>query len=162
MSSNIYVKIEGIKGESLVAKYKDQIEAMNFSYSCYQPVSESRSGGIHTTGRANHGTINFSKYTDISTADLCATMWAGKTIPSVVITAVTNNGDEVVEYLTITLTNVVISNFSIHGGGSSVSSEEVSLSYSKIKFVYHFQGEDGKANGEKPAEWDLATEQKGG
>lgn len=161
MSSNIYIKIEGIKGESTVEKYKDQIEAMNFSYSCYQPVSEARSGGIHTTGRANHGTFNFSKYTDIASAEMCAAMWAGKTIPSAVITAVTNNGDNLVEFLVITLSNVVISNFSLHGGGSSLSSEEVSLSFSKINVTYNFQSEDGKTSGKKSAEWDLATEKKG-
>lgn len=161
MASNIYVKIDEIKGESTVEKYKDQIEALNFSYSCYQPVSEARSGSIHTTGRANHGTFNFSKYTDIASADICATMWQGKTLPSAVVTVVTNNGDEVIEYLVITLSNIVISNFSLHGGGNSVSSEEVSLSFSKIKVEYRNQGEDGSTPGNKPAEWDLATEKKG-
>lgn len=64
MSSNMYIKINGIPGESQVDGYKETIEVLNFSDSCYQPVSEARSGTIHTTGRANHGTFNFSKYTD--------------------------------------------------------------------------------------------------
>ena len=160
MASNIYIKIDGINGESTVEKYKDQIEAMNFSYSCYQPVSEARSGTIHTSGRANHGTFNFSKYTDISTADICAAMWVGKTISSAVITAVTNNGTDVIEYMQITLSDIVFSNFSLHGGGGSVSSEEISLSFSKIKVDYNKQSESGKPEGKKSAEWNLATEKK--
>jgi type VI secretion system secreted protein Hcp len=160
MASNIYLAIDGIKGESTVEKYKDQIEIMNFSYSCFQPVSESRSGGIHTCGRANHGTVNFSKFTDIATADILAAMWAGKTIKDATIRAVTNNNNDVIEYMTIVLTNVVFSNFSIHGGGNSVASEEISLSYSKIKVEYHNQGENGTTPGKKPAEWDLSLEKK--
>lgn len=160
MASNIYLAIDGIKGESTVEKYKEQIEIMDFSYSCFQPVSDNRSGGIHTTGRANHGTVNFSKYTDISTADILAAMWAGKTIPTATLRAVNNNGDAVIEYMTITLTNVVFSNFSIRGGGNSVSGEEISLSFSKIKVEYHNQGQDGSTPGQKPAEWDLALEKK--
>ncbi len=161
MASNVYLALDGIKGESTVEKYKDQIEIMNFSYSCFQPVSEARSGGIHTSGRANHGTVNFSKYTDIATADILAAMWAGKTIKDATLRAVTNNGDAIIEYMTITLTNVVFTNFSIHGSGNSVSSEEISLSFSKIKVEYHNQGEDGSTPGQKPAEWDLALEKKG-
>lgn len=160
MASNVYLKLGEIEGESTVAGYEKQIEIMNFSYSCFQPVSESRSGTIHTEGRANHGAFNFSKYSDLSSADICAAMWAGKTLPTVVMTAVVNNGDAIIPYMTITLTNVVISNFSLHGGGNSISTEELSLSFSKIKVAYHKQGEDGSDAGEKVAEWDLATEKK--
>lgn len=161
MASNIYLKLGDIKGESTVDGYAEQIEILNFSYSCFQPVSESRSGTMHTAGRANHGTFNFSKYTDVSTADICAAMWAGKTIGEVVMTAVTNNGDAVIPYMTITLSSVVISNFSLHASGNSVAGEEISLSFSKIKIAYHKQGQDGADGGEKVAEWDLATEKKG-
>ncbi len=161
MASNIYLKIDGIKGESTVDAYKEQIEIMNFSYSCYQPVAESRSGSIHTSGRANHGTVNFSKYSDKSTSLILAAMWSGKTIKDAVITAVTNNGENVIEYMKITLANVVFANFSLHGGGNSIASEEISMSYSKIKIEYLPQKEDGKAEGAMPAEWDLAMEKKG-
>lgn len=155
MASNIYIKIEGIEGESKVEKYKDQIEALSFSYSCYQPVSEASGGDIRNAGRANHGTFNFSKYTDIATAGICKAMWSGKTIPSAVITVVDNNGDAVIERLTITLGNIVVCNFSLHGGGHSVADEEVSLSFSKIKVECHNQGKDGSAPGKNSAEWDL-------
>ncbi len=161
MSSNMYILIDGIDGECGVTGFDKNIEVLNYSYSCFQPVSEARSGGIHTSGRANHGTVNFSKFTDIATADILAAMWAGKTIKSATLRAVTNNDTEVVEYMTITLSNVVFTNFSIHGGGNSVSSEEISLSFSKIKVEYHNQGEDGSTPGKKPAEWDLALEKKG-
>ena len=160
MASNIYLKIEGIKGESSVEKYKEQIEVMNFSYSCFQPVSEARSGTIHTSGRANHGTVNFSKYADASTADICAAMWAGKSIKQAVFSAVTNDGDAVIEYMKITLDNIVFCNFSIHGGGNSVASEEISLSFSKIKIEYNQQKEEGGNKGAHSAVWDLATEKK--
>ena len=160
MASNIYIKIPGISGESTVEKYKEQIEALTFSYSCFQPISETPSGSIHTTGRANHGTFNFSKFTDTSSTDICSAMWSGKTIPSATITAVTNNGDDVIEYLTITLTNIVFCNYSLQGSGDSISSEEISIGFSKINVEYHIQSPEGMQLGVKSAEWNLATEKK--
>ncbi len=160
MASNIYLTLTDISGESAAEGHANAIEILNLSYSCFQPVSEARSGSIHTSGRVNHGTVNFSKYTDSSTAGICAAMWAGKTIKTATFSLVTND-DTPHEYMKIVLDNVVVSNFSIHGGGNSLASEEVSLSFSKIKVEYHNQGEDGSTPGQKPAEWDLALEKKG-
>lgn len=152
MASNIYLKIDGIAGEATVEKYKDQIEVLSFSYSCFQPVTEAHSGTAHATGRAAHGTLNISKCADISTPDILTAMWSGRTIKNAILTAVTNNGDIMTEYLIITLDNVIIANYAVHGGGS-IPSEEISLNFAKIKVDHHHQPQDGTPI-KKSAEWD--------
>ncbi len=159
MASNIYLTLTDISGESAAEGHANAIEILNLSYSCFQPVSEARSGSIHTSGRVNHGTVNFSKYTDSSTAGICAAMWAGKTIKTATFSLVTND-DTPHEYMKIVLDNVVVSNFSIHGGGNSLASEEVSLSFSKIAIDYNQQEQSGGKKGTYSAAWDLATEKK--
>ncbi len=162
MSSNMYITIDGIEGETGVKDFPKAIEVLNYSYSCFQPVAEARSGTIHTSGRANHGTFNFSKLCDLATGKLCEHVWNGKTIPKAVFVATTNNGDQILKYLTITLENVVIANYSLHGSGNAISGEEVSLSFAKIKVEYNKHDETGAAKGKSAAGWDLSTETKQG
>lgn len=160
--ADIYLKLDGVTGESKNDKYDKQIELLNFSYSCYQPVNEQRDGSIaNATGRCHHGTINCSKYVDSATTDILSKMWTGTTLKQGILTVVANQGKsgEPLEVVKITLDNVIIANYSLHGGGggSSVGGEEISLSFSKIHVDYKTLSADGKAPGVKVAEWDLAT-----
>ncbi len=163
MASNLYLVIAGVEGESTIAGIEDgaqPMEVLSFSYSCFQPVSEARSGSIHTSGRTNHGTVNFSKYTDNASSDICNAMWTGKTFATATLFAFVNDGKTVINYLKITLSNVVFTNYSIHCGGNSISGEEISMTFSKIQFDYLPQKQAGEANGNRSASWDLATEER--
>ena len=164
MASNLYLVISGVEGESTIVGVGEEgakpMEVLNFSYSCFQPVSEARSGTIHTSGRANHGTVNFSKYTDNATSDICNAMWTGKTFATATLSAFINDGKDVIKYLVITLSNVVFTNYSIHCGGNSLAGEEISMTFSKIQFDYLPQKQESESGGNRSASWDLTTEKR--
>ena len=158
MSSNVYLEIAEIPGESGVTGFTTPMEVLNFSYSCFQPVAEARSGTIHTSGRANHGTLNISKQSDLATGKILEMMWSGVTMKKATLTACTNNGTTLLKYLVMTLTEVVVTNYSLHGGGNSIPGEEVSFSFGSIQVQYNKHKEDGTAEGKSVAGWDLKTE----
>ncbi|WP_462327160.1 Hcp family type VI secretion system effector [Desulfobaculum sp.] len=156
---NMFMKIDGIDGESTVKGYEKQIEIYSFSHNFSQPTSPLRSSeGGGTTSRAQHGEFSVSKRTDLSTADLCKALWSGKHISEIVFTACRMDGDDVVAYLVVTMNDVVISNYNISGGGD-LPMETFSLNYGKIKYEYKKQKEAGGAEGTKAGMHDLETNQ---
>lgn len=158
MSSNLYIKIDGIDGECTVKGFEKNIEVLNFSYSCNQPAAEAGSGTVPASGRASGGTFNVAKYTDLATGRICEYLWSRQTIPNVIFTATTNNGGGVLKYLIITMSNVIIANFSLHGGGGSIANEEISLSFSAIKVEYAQHDENGAGKGLSVIGWDFAAD----
>jgi type VI secretion system secreted protein Hcp len=154
---NMFLKIDGIKGECTLEKYKEQIEIYSFSLGFSQPTSALRSSeGGGTTARPYCADISFSKRSDISSSAICQSLWQGKTIKEVVLTLCRSDGSEMLEYMKITLNNVVISNYNISGGGD-LPGETFSMNYSKIAFDYKKQKEEGGNAGSAAASYDLAS-----
>ncbi|MCD8140453.1 MAG: type VI secretion system tube protein Hcp [Planctomycetaceae bacterium] len=161
MATNMYLKLGDIKGECKVTEFNEQIEVHSFSYNCSQSLSPVRSSGMHNQGRANHGLFHFTKLFDSSSPLICQTMWNGTTInKDCVFTIAAKHGenDKTIQYLQITMDNVVIASYSVNGGGD-VPYEEVALNFGKIKIAYLQQKqEDGTAGGTIAAMHDLIAE----
>jgi type VI secretion system secreted protein Hcp len=162
MATNIYLKIEGpdVKGESTDSKHADQIEVLGWSHSFNQPTSPVRSSaGSGTVERANHSDLTFTKYTDISSLDLLKYCWSGKHFTKMTFQQFRSAGpDKDVQFLTVELENVVISNFSVSAGGGDIPVENISLAYGKITYTYNPADEKtGEGAGNKPASADLIT-----
>ena len=154
---NMFLKLGSIKGECTLTKFKDQIEIYSFSHGFSQPTSALRSSeGGATTSRAHHSEISFSKRFDKSSPPIMQALWQGTTFPEVVFTCCRVDGEETVEYLVVTMNNVVISNYNISGGGD-LPGETFSLNYSKVKYEYKQQKNEGGAAGNLAAVDDLAT-----
>ena len=82
MAIDVYLQIDGIKGESTDDKHKDWIECKSVSWSVEQPKSATAStGGGHTAERCEHKDIVISKLADLASPMLLQTCSAGKTIP---------------------------------------------------------------------------------
>ena len=82
MAIDVYLQIDGIKGESTDDKHKDWIECKSVSWSVEQPKSATAStGGGHTAERCEHKDIVISKLADLASPVLLQTCSAGKTIP---------------------------------------------------------------------------------
>jgi len=82
MAIDVYLQIDGIKGESQDDKHKQWIEVSSVQWSMTQPKSATAStGGGHTTERAELEDIKFQNIADLSSPILMQTCVAGKTIP---------------------------------------------------------------------------------
>lgn len=145
--SDYYLKIDGIKGESLDDKHKDEIEILSFSFG----ATNAGSGGVgsgHGTGRVNIHDIHFTKNHDLSSPSLFQHCCTGKHIPNALLT-LRKAGDKPLEYLKIKLSDIIVSSFqtTAHGEQDPYPKDEFTLNYAKIEKEYTKQDQKGGAAG---------------
>lgn len=159
MAIDVYLQIDGIKGESLDDAHKGWIECSEVHWGIHQPRSATAStGGGHTAERAELEEVTLAKLADLSSPILMQTCATGKTIPRAKLEFLRADGQgERVKYFEIELENVLIGGVSpsIHAG--AILSEHVSLKFSKIKWRYTQQKVGGGTGGSTVGGWDLAT-----
>jgi type VI secretion system secreted protein Hcp len=159
MAIDVYLQIDGIKGESMDDKHKDWIECKSVSWGVTQPKSATAStGGGHTAERAEMTDIVVSKLADLATPILLQTCAAGKTIPKarMEFMRADGNGDRV-KYFEIQLENVLIGEVNPSVTEGDFMHENLGLKFSKVKFMYTQQKISGGAGGNTSGGWDLAT-----
>ena len=158
MASTLFLKIDGIKGESTDSNHKDEFELLSFSHGVSQPAQAAAStAGGATTGRCNHTDMSVTKMLDVGSPVLNQNCCTGKHINQITLTVRRADGDKSIPYMVYKLTDVVVSSVSIGGGADSVPVETVTFNYAKIEWEYTKQtraggGAGGKTNGK----WDLA------
>jgi type VI secretion system secreted protein Hcp len=159
MAIDVYLQIDGIKGESADDKHRDWIECKSVSWDVHQPRSATAStGGGHTAERCEHGDIVIAKIADLASPILLQTCSTGRTIPKARIEFMRADGQgERIKYFEIEMENVLIGGVSpsIHEG--DILSEHVALKYSKIKWKYTQQKIGGGAGGNTAGGWDLSA-----
>ena len=150
MAVDMFIKIDGIKGESKDSKHKEEIDVLAWSWGL------SNSGTFHMgvgggAGKANIQDISLTKYVDAGSADLQLSCANGKHIKSAKL-VVRKAGETPLEYIIIDLTNVLVTSVSTGGsGGEDRLTENVTLNFEQVHFVYWTQGEKG-SKGES-SEW---------
>lgn len=154
---SMFLKLTDVPGDSKVTGFTEQIEVGSFSFSTSQAVSPIRSNTSHTIGRPNLSLFNLTKQCDSASPTLCKKLWAGATLAEAIFTACRSEGVDLLAYMTITMENVVVANYSISGGGGEPY-ENVSLNYSKITYNYIPQANAGGTSGNLPAFYDLNAE----
>jgi len=161
MAIDVYLQIEGIKGESKDDKHKDWIECESVNWGITQPKSATAStGGGHTAERAELQDITFGKIADLSTPILMQTCAMGKTIPKAKFEFMRADGEgNPIKYFEIELGNVLIGAVNPGIEAGSILTEHVSLKFSKVKWRYTQQKIGGGTGGSTVGGWDLATNQ---
>ena len=159
MAIDVYLQIDGIKGESMDDRHKDWIECTSVSWGVTQPRSATAStGGGHTAERCEHQEIALTKLADLASPILLQTCSAGKTIPRARLEFMRADGQgERIRYFEIELENVLIGGISPSVAEGSIIQEQVGLKFSKIKWKYTQQKVTGGAGGNTSGGWDLAA-----
>jgi type VI secretion system secreted protein Hcp len=159
MAIDVYLQIDGIKGESADDKHKDWIECKSVNWGVAQPKSATAStGGGHTAERCEHKDIVISKLADLSSPILLQTCAAGKTIPKARIEFMRADGQgERIKYFEIEIENVLIGAVTPEVEEGDILSESVGLKFSKVKWKYTQQKVAGGAGGNTSGGWDLST-----
>lgn len=159
MAIDVYLQIDGIKGESTDDKHKDWIECTSVNWGVSQPRSATAStGGGHTAERCVHEEVEFTKLADLASPILLQTCSAGKTIPKAKLEFMRADGQgERIKYFEIELENVLIGSVMPKVVEGSIIQETVGLKFSKIKWKYTQQKVTGGAGGNTSGGWDLAT-----
>lgn len=151
---DIFVRIEGIAGESQDAAHKGWIDALSFSYDVTQYAAAAFGGGLGV-GRADFGALSFTHYVDRATPVLFQYCASGKHIPKVELSACKSGGGAQ-EYLRITLTDAVITRAGPGGSaGDDLAKEVVEIIYSQIKIEVREQQSSGSMKATVTGTWNL-------
>jgi len=135
MAVDLFLEVDGIKGESTDDKHKGAVTVLAWSWGL------SNSGTFHTgsgggSGKANFQDISVTKYVDLASADLAYSCASGKHIPKAVF-IVRKAGESPLEYLTFQMEDILVTSISTGGsGGEDRFTESVTLNFAKVKMEY--------------------------
>lgn len=158
MAIDVYLQIDGIKGESADSAHTGWIEITSANWGVNQPRSNTVStGGGHTAERCEHRALSFSKLADIASPVLMQTCSTGKTIPKAKLEFMRADSDgKPVKYYEVELENVMIASMDQVIGEGMVLHDDISLRFSKVKWKYTQQKISGGSGGCTAGGWDLA------
>jgi type VI secretion system secreted protein Hcp len=159
MAVDMFLKVDGIKGEAPDDKHKDEIEVLSYSFGVSQSGTGSYGGGSGA-GKANFQDFSFTHKEDVASPILFLRCATGEHIPSATFVARKAGGDKQ-EYLTIKLTDILVTSVSKGGSGSDeVPMEQVSMNYAKVEMDYKPQTKDGKLGAAVKSGYDLKLNKK--
>ena len=154
MASDIFLKIDGIDGESKDDKHKNEIELLAWSWAETQTGSAARGGGMGS-GKVEMHDIAFTKHVDKATPKLISACAKGDHIPKANL-AMRKAGGEQKEYLKIELDDVMVSSYATSGAnGGEIPTENISLNFGKITVEYFEQDNKGAMTSVGKAGWDV-------
>lgn len=153
-TTDAFIKIDGIDGESMDDKHKNEIEVLDFSAAVLN-ASSTATGGGSGAGVSQHEDFVITKHVDKASPKLFAACSSGEHIKKAVM-SVRKAGKEQKDYLIVTLSDVLISGIQHTGALASASpTEEISFNYGKIEHEYKPQTSDGTTAGSIKAGYDV-------
>jgi type VI secretion system secreted protein Hcp len=160
MAVDMFLMLDGIKGESADDKHKGEIDIEAFSWGMSQSGSGHRSTGLGT-GKVDINDISITKFIDKSTPSIMLACANGKHIAKGKIT-LRKAGENPLDYLTVDMENILISNYQTSGseGGNERPAENISLNFGKVKVEYWTQSEKGAKGENANFSWDIAKNVK--
>jgi type VI secretion system secreted protein Hcp len=159
MAIDVYLQLDGIKGESHDGTHQDWIECKSVNWSITQPKSATSStAGGHSAERCEMSEVSIFKIADLASPILAQHCAMGKTVPKAKIEMLRADGNgERVKYYEVELENVLVAHVAQGVAGGNGMSESLGLKFSKVKWKYCQQRIAGGAGGNTAGGWDLST-----
>jgi|SRR5919109_4816470 type VI secretion system secreted protein Hcp len=156
MPIDIFLKLEGITGESNDAQHRDEIDALSWSWSMAIPAPAP--GGA--AGKVSFGALTIAKRVDAATPKLMLSCASAQHVRSALLT-VRRRSATPFEYLKIRLDDVVVTSVAVgepgHGGEAT---ETVTLAFREVRLDYVGQSDTGAATPPVSFGWDLVRNVK--
>ena len=161
MAVDMFLELDGIKGETIDKVYKSKnamdVRSFNWGLSNTGTFHHGSGGG---SGKANFQDISVVKFTDKATADLMLMCANGKHIAKGVLTC-RKAGEKPLEYMKITMTEVLVSSFSTGSAADDERhTETVTLNFAKVKVEYFMQNSSGSKEPGGEMAFDIAGNSK--
>jgi len=159
MAIDMFLKIDDIKGESVDDKHPGEIDVLSWSWGMTQ------SGTTHTgtgggAGKVTVQDMSVAKHVDKASPNLVLACCNGKHFKQALLT-VRKAGEKPLEYLKITMKDLIISAVQISGAGDSERlTEHVTLNFSEFKTEYSPQKADGTGDAAVEAAFNIAKNVK--
>ncbi len=146
MAVDMFLKIDGVAGESVDADHKGEMDVLAWSWGASQSGTMHVGGG-GGAGKANFQDISFTKWVDKGSATLLQALAKGTHLKTANL-VVRKSGDKPLEYIKLDMTEVIVSSISTGGsGGEDRLTENVTLNFRDFKLTYTPQDATGAGGG---------------
>jgi type VI secretion system secreted protein Hcp len=155
-----FLKIDGIPGESLDSKHKNEIELLGYGWGETQSgtFSQNIGGG---SGKVVFQDFHFTMPVNSASAKLFLACATGDHIASAVLT-IRKAGKEQQEYLKYEFTDLLVSSYQTGGSANSgvYPTDQVTFNYTQVKVTYKPQNQDGSLGGAITAGYNVKQQTK--
>ncbi|KAF3998075.1 Hcp family type VI secretion system effector [Glaciimonas immobilis] len=155
MAQDMFLKINGIDGESSDKTHKAEIELLSWSWSVSQQ-SNMHAGSGGGAGKATVDDLEFQHFIDRASPNLIQYCLSGKHIDEAVL-VVRKAGGDPLEYLKLTMNDVLVTHVAPSGVSDDEArpKEDVRLAFSRFKHEYVVQNAQGGSGGAITATFDI-------
>jgi type VI secretion system secreted protein Hcp len=157
MAADMFLKIDGIDGESQDAKHKGEIEIESFSWGASRPGTGGTGGG-GTTGRVTMDDFSFTTPVTKASPKLLLACVENRRIKTALLT-VRRSGAQQHDFLKVTMSDVQILAWK-QAAGAELPLDQVSMNFGKVQIAYTGQRPDGTAGDTVTAGWDAKINTK--
>jgi type VI secretion system secreted protein Hcp len=159
MAVDMFMKIPGVEGEARDGTHKNEIDVLAWGWGMTQSGS-AHIGGGGGSGKVDVHDLSFTKFIDKSSPDLMLACCSGKHFTDAKLT-VRKAGENPLEYIIITMTDVLVAGITTGGsGGEDRLTENVRLNFAKVKVDYTEQTQSGAAGAKPKMGWDIEANKK--
>jgi len=132
----LFIKFDGVDGESKDADHKGEIEIESFSWGVSNPTSARAAGGGGGAGKASFSDLSFTTTISKASPLLFRAAASGKHFTDAVLTSTrrTPNGPPQ-HYYVIKMADVLVSSYQSSGNTGSGVVDDVGLKFSKLAFA---------------------------
>lgn len=136
INAGVYIKFDGIDGESKSADHKDWIDVMSFNQGIHNPKAGA-SGATRKRSTAEFSDLVVVKELDKSSPKLAETVATGRIIPFAIldVTVATDRGE--LTFYRYELTNVMVTSYQVSMDNPDfLPMDSFSLNFEEIKVTY--------------------------
>jgi len=149
---DMFLKLDGIDGESNTMGHKDEIDVESWSWGATQ--TGAIGGGGAGAGKASAADLSIQKLIDKATPELLSHLGQGKHIKDATLTFV-KAGPKPLEFLKYKFTDVFVSSSSMGGSSGGNPFEVITLQFGRIETMYTPQDAAGNPLPTVTACWDF-------
>jgi type VI secretion system Hcp family effector len=140
-STDVFLSLEGIPGESTDAKHKDHIDVLSFEWGG-DAVGGSNTGGGGGAGKSTLQTVHVTSRISKASPLILAKINSGTHLSFADLTFRRSSKDQV-EFLKVNLDDVLIDSYRVTTAGDGTPIEEYTLTFDQAAFEYRPQKPDG-------------------
>jgi type VI secretion system secreted protein Hcp len=155
MGVDIFLKLDGIQGESMDASHSDEIAILSYTWGQSQPAVAAGGGAA---SRVSMQDFQFTMHVNKASPKLFLACANGARIKTAILT-VRRSGENPVEFLKWTLTDVTVASYQTAASAPSDAppTDEISLRFTQIATEYTPVKPDGSLGMPIKDGWDSTT-----
>jgi type VI secretion system secreted protein Hcp len=157
MGIEMFLKIDGIQGESTDDRHRDEIGIVSYSWGESHPIAAGNAVGIGA-GRVTMQDFHFAMRVNKASPKLFQACASGARIRNAILT-MRRSGDNPIDFVKWTFTDVTIATFQTAATvpPGELPLDQVSLRFAKIETEYTPMKPDGTSGAPIKAGWDVTA-----